>query len=422
MHLASILTAVVLGSGFGPGALRANSVVAINIDSVVHPITVEIATHAVDLAKQRNASAILVRLNTPGGLGEATRNTIEKLVASPVPVIMFVTPSGGRAASAGFFLLEAGDIAAMASGTHTGAATPVMLFGQPIEPVLRKKIESDAAAWMRSLAGARGRSAEAAELAVLDAKSFTEQEALSAKLIDLVVRDEAELLAKLDGREITRFQGHKQTLRLAGAQIEEYQLTLRQRITSALADPNIAFLLIAIGGILLYVEASMPGVMLPGVLGAILFLLGLGAMSVLPINLTGVALLVLALALFALEAKVASHGILGAGGAVAMTLGALLLVDGPPEMRIHIATALAVSIPFALITLFLVTLVIRARVAAPWNFTDETGVAWTDLTPEGKVLLHGEYWDAVATQPVSKGQSVRVTAMEGLRLRVHPVA
>ncbi|MBL8231133.1 MAG: nodulation protein NfeD [Bryobacterales bacterium] len=422
MHLASILTAAVLGIGFGSVTLRANSVIAINIDSVVHPITVEIATHAVDLAKQRNAPAILVRLNTPGGLGEATRNTIEKLVASPVPVIMFVTPSGGRAASAGFFLLEAGDIAAMASGTHTGAATPVMLFGQPIEPVLRKKIESDAAAWMRSLAGARGRSAEAAELAVLDAKSFTEKEALAEKLIDLVVRDEAELLAKLDGREITRFQGHKQTLRLAGAQIEEYQLTLRQRITSALADPNIAFLLIAIGGILLYVEASMPGVMLPGVLGAILFLLGLGAMSVLPINLTGVALLVLALALFALEAKVASHGILGAGGAVAMTLGALLLVDGPPEMRIHLATALAVSIPFALITLFLVTLVIRARAAAPWRFTDENGVAWTDLTPEGKVLLHGEYWDAIATQPVSKGQSVRVTAMEGLRLRVHPVA
>lgn len=397
-------------------------IVAVNVDSVVHPITVEIASHAIDLARQRDASAILVRLNTPGGLGEATRAVIERLVASPVPVIMFVTPSGGRAASAGFFLLEAGDIAAMASGTHTGAATPIILTGQPLEPVLRKKLESDAAAWMRSLAATRGRSAEAAELAVLEAKSFTEQEALSQRLIDLVVNDEAELLAKLDGREVKRFHGQRQILHTSGAVVEEYQLTVRERVTSAVADPNIAFLLLSIGGILLYVEASMPGVILPGVAGSILFLLGLGALSVLPINLTGVALLVLALALFVLEAKIASHGVLGVGGAVAMTLGALLLVDGPPEMRIHTATALAVSIPFALITLFLVTLVVRARATPAWSMAQEKGIAWTDLSPEGKVLVHGEYWDAVAPEPVQKGAPVRVVSVEGLRLHVEPVA
>ncbi|MCS7025689.1 MAG: nodulation protein NfeD [Bryobacteraceae bacterium] len=397
-------------------------IVAIPLESVVHPITVEIVGHGIELAKQRSAAAILVRLNTPGGLGEATRQTIEKLLACPVPVVMFVTPSGGRAASAGFFLLQAGDVAAMAPGTHTGAATPVLLFGQPVEPVLRKKLESDAAAWVRSLAGARGRSAEAAELAVLEAKSFTEQEAFRQKLIDLVVRDESELLAKLDGREITRFDGRKQILRLAGSAVINYPLSLRERVTSALADPNIAFLLVAVGGILLYVEASMPGVMLPGVLGSILMLLGLGALSILPINFTGVALLLLALALFVLEAKFASHGILGAGGAVAMTLGAILLVDGPPELRIRTTTALAVSIPFALITLLLVSLVIRSQAAPPWNFVQETGVAFTDLTPEGKVLLHGEYWDAISRTPVSKGQSVRVLAIEGLRLHVEPLA
>jgi membrane-bound serine protease (ClpP class) len=398
------------------------TVIAVNIDSVVHPITVEITAHAIDLAKQRGATAILVRLNTPGGLGEATRNVIERLVASPVPVIMFVTPSGGRAASAGFFLLESGDIAAMASGTHTGAATPIMLTGQPLEPVLRKKLESDAAAWMRSLAATRGRSAEAAELAVLEAKSFTEQEALAQRLIDIVVNDETELLTKLDGREVKRFHGQKQVLRTAGARVEEYQLTMRERVTSAVADPNIAFLLLALGGILLYVEASMPGVILPGVAGSILFVLGLGALSVLPINLTGVALLVLALALFALEAKIASHGVLGVGGAISMTLGALLLVEGPPEMRIHTATALAVSIPFALITLFLVTLVIRARAAPAWSMAQETGTAWTDLSPEGKVFVHGEYWDAIASTSIPKGAPVRVVAVDGLRLRVEPVA
>ena len=398
-------------------------VVSVDIESVIHPVTVEIVTHAIDQAKTQNASLVLIRLNTPGGLLDATRETIEAIVASPVPVVTFVTPSGGRAASAGFFLLLAGDVAVMAEGTHTGAASPVSLGG-PIDPVMRKKIESDASASLRSLAARHQRNGEAAEKAVLEAKSFTSEEALKEKLIDLVVRDEAQLWTRLDGREITRPGGAKLLLHTVGIVVVPYQPTLRERVVLQLADPNLAFLILILGGLLLYVEFTQPGMILPGVAGAILVLLGLLALSVLPINGAAAALLVLAVALFALEAKLASHGILAAGGAVAMVLGAVLLVEGPPVLRIHLTTALAVTLPFTIITVFLLSLVVRARlrpaVTGQSGLLRETGVAWTDLSPGGTIFVHGEYWNAVADSPIPKGSRVRVTAVEGLLLKVEP--
>ncbi len=399
-------------------------IVAVNIHSTIHPVTTEIVAHALDQAQREQAAFVLLRLNTPGGLLDATQQTVQKIVASPVPVVAYVAPSGGRAASAGFFLLQAADIAAMANGTHTGAAAPVML-GQPIEPVMRQKIENDTAAFLRSLAERRGRNAALAEKAVRESKSFTEKEAMDNRLIDLVVADEASLLRQLEGREVTRFDGRKSTLAVTGAQVVDYPLSLRERVLVAISDPNLAFLMLMLGALGLYAEFATPGLILPGVAGGILVLLGLMSLSLLPINWTGAALLALALALFVLEAKVASHGVLGIGGAVAMVLGAMLLVEGPPEMRIRFSTALAVSLPFALITIFLVSLIIRARstpvATGEPGLLNDTGVALTDLSPSGKVQVHGEYWDATASSPVPSGRAVRVTAVEGLRLKVEPV-
>ncbi|HEY3440368.1 MAG TPA: nodulation protein NfeD [Paludibaculum sp.] len=406
--------------------LRAQSeVVAVNVDSVIHPITTEILRHAIEQARRDNATALLIRLNTPGGMLEATRESVSGLLASPLPVVTLVRPGGARAASAGFFLLLAGDIAAMTEGTNTGAASPI-LMGQTMDAVMRKKVESDAAASLRGLAAMRGRNAAVAEMAVLEAKSFTDREALDGKLINLIVRDEADLWARLDGRTVIRSDGHKLVLATAGARVVEYQLTLRERTVSTVADPNLAFLLLVTGGLLLYIEFTTPGLILPGVSGAILLLVALMSLSVLPINSGGVALLVLAVALFALELKITSHGVLGVGGAVAMVLGAMLLVEGPPEMRIRLSTALAVSLPFAAIAVFLVSLILKARsrpvVSGAEAMLLEQGVAWTELNPAGTVLIHGEYWNARAAAPVPRGSKVRVSSMDGLLLYVEPIA
>lgn len=401
-----------------------NKVVAVDVDGVVHPITVEIVSHALEQAQRENAELLLLRLNTPGGLFEATRQIVEKMLASPVPVVTFVTPSGGRAASAGFFLLQAGDVAAMAAGTRTGAASPVMLGGE-MDKIMREKVQSDAAAFMRSIATKRGRNPGLAEKAVLEARSFTDKEALDNRLVDLVVRDEAELLAKLNGREITRFDGRKLRLALEHPAVVTYERSLREEILAAIADPNIALALLVLGALGVYIEFSSPGLIVPGVLGGILVLLGLSALAVLPINWVGVGLLVLALILFVLEAKLGSHGILAAGGAVSMVLGALLLIESPlPEMRIKFSVAVGLALPFALITSFLVTLVVRARTrkvtTGAAGMIDEVGVAYTSLTPAGKVFVHGEFWDAVSSEPVEAGKAVKIVEVRGLTLKVEP--
>jgi membrane-bound serine protease (ClpP class) len=424
-----MLILLILAAFLAPAALPAEpstvpKVIAVNIDNVIHPVTAEIISHAIDQASRENAAAVLLRLNTPGGLLDATREIDSKIVASRVPVIAYVTPSGGRAASAGFFILEAADIAAMAPGTNTGASSPVVL-GQQMDPVMRSKVENDTSAWLRSLVTKRGRNAELAEQTVRQAKAFTDKEALDNHLLDLIAPDERRLMADLDGRQITRFDGRTEVLHLQGADIVDYQPTWRERLVQAIADPNTGYILLVLGALGLYVEFHTPGLIFPGVAGGILVLLGLSSLAVMPINWVGAALLVLAVALFILEAYFTSHGILGLGGAVAMVLGAVLLINGPPEMRIRLSTALSVSIPFALITTFLVTLVVRSRGRASpvgeQSFLNQIAQARTALAPAGKVFIHGEYWDAVSSLPVEEGADVRVVAIEGMKLRVEPV-
>ena len=417
--------AAALGLGAVAEAASAPKAVVVDVDGMVSPVTAEIVASAIAQARRENAAVLIVRLNTPGGLMDAMRRTIEEILASPVPVVTYVAPSGGRSASAGFFILESGDIAVMAPGTNTGAAHPVALGGE-MDAVMKAKVENDAAAYLRSIAGKRGRNAELAESAVRDSKSFTDREALDQHLIDLVEPGDRALLEAVNGRTVTRFDGRTQTLETARAEVEVYEQSLRQRILAAIADPNIALVLLVAGALCIYVEFSSPGLVAPGVFGAILVLLGLSAISVLPINWLGAALLVLAFTLFVLEAKFTTHGVLGVGGAIAMALGAVMLISSPiPEMRVHWSTAIGLALPFSVITMFLLSLVVRARrnkvATGSQGMVGETGAAVTPLEPEGKVFVHGEYWDAVALQPVPAGARVRVTAIHRLKLTVEAV-
>src|SRR5271165_3432313 len=405
-------------------AAAQQKVVTVPIGGVIHPITIDIVKDAIAQAQSEHAELLLLEINTPGGLLDATRELIQQFDASPVPVVTYVTPSGARAASAGFFILEAGDIAAMAPGTNTGAASPVLLNGQ-MEDTMRKKVENDAAALLRSMTSRRGRNSALAEQTIRDAKAFTEKEALDQKLIEIVATSRQDLFQQLNGREITRWDGRKQTLHLSSVTVTDARETLRERVMAAIADPNIGFILLVLGALGVYVEFTSPGLIFPGVLGGILLLLGLSSLSILPINWVGVALLLLAVTLFVLEAKFTSHGILGIGGTVSMVLGALLLINGPPEVRIHLLTALAVSLPFAAITLFLVTIVIRARrgkvLTGSSGMIGEIGVTRTALEPEGQILVHGEYWDAVASSNLPAGARVRIKAVSGLKSLVDPM-
>ena len=421
MRFAALVAAVFLLPAQSP----APRVLEIDVDQVIHPLTTEIIARGLDEAARAHGQGVVIRLNTPGGLMTAMQEIVQKIVASPVPVITFVAPSGGRAASAGFVILQAGDVAAMAPATNTGAAHPVLLSGGQMDPVMKQKIENDAAAGLRAVVQKRGRNSALAEKAILESRAFTEQEALDQHLIDIVAADETALLAALDGREITRFDGRHETLHLRGAQIVHYERNLRERMLTPLIDPNVAFVLLILGVLGVYVEFTHPGLILPGVAGGILVILAAMALTLLPITWAGVTLLVLGLVLFVLEAKIASHGILGFGGAAAMVLGAMMLVDtSVPELRIHFGTALAVTLPFALITVFLLRLVLKARElkvsTGSAGMIDEIGVARTALAPEGTVFVHGEWWNAVSDAPVAEGGKVRVVSVEGLKLRVTP--
>ena len=400
------------------------SIVRVPVDDVIHPISAEFIGRGIDEAAKTHAELVLIELRTPGGLEDSMREIVQKILKSPVPVAVYVAPAGSRAASAGFFILEAADIAAMAPGTNTGAAHPVLL-GEKMDDVMKMKLENDAAALMRSVVQKRQRNVAVAESAVRESKSFSDQEALAQKLIDVIAPDVPSLLKAIDGRSIARFDGTHIVLRTAGKPVVEYEMSVKEKILAAILNPNIVFLLLVVGGLALFAEFNHPGAVVPGVVGLICILLAAFALDILPTRFAALALLLAAFALFALEAKFASHGVLGIGGVVCMVLGGLLLIDSPiPEMRVRLGTALAVSIPIGFITVFLMTLVLRARktrvVTGQEGMVGEIGVARTTLEPEGKVFVHGELWNAIAKTPVAEGARVRVKSVEGLHVTVEP--
>ena len=405
------------------GAASANTVVKIRVDDTIQPVTAEYIDRAIQRARQTNADAVLIELSTPGGLLDSTRTIIEKILASPVPVIVYVAPTGARAASAGFFILESADVAAMAPGTNTGAAHPVELGGGKMEDTMKTKVENDSAAFMRSFVGPRGRNVQLAETAVRESKSWTDQEALQQHLVDVVARDQDDLFRQLDGRTIKRFDGKPVKLHLIGANVDDMQMTLKQRILDFLLDPNIAFLVLAVGALALYAEFNHPGAIVPGVVGVVFIIVAMFALNLLPTRYASFTLIIAAFVLFALEAKFATHGILGIGGIALLTLGGFLLVDGPiPQMRVNILTALAVSVPLGCITIFLMSIALRARrnkvVTGKRGLIGAVGEARTDIDPEGKVFVLGELWNAHAPSRVGIGEPIVVRNVEGLELEV----
>jgi len=420
-RLPFVLLAILLlaGSCFG-------DVLKISVDDAIQPITAEYIGRAIDAAAANHDQALLIELNTPGGLVDSTRDIIEKIVASPVPVVIYVTPSGSRAASAGFFILESADVAAMAPGTNTGAAHPVILGGK-MDDIMKQKMENDAAALMRSVVAKRGRNVELAESAVRESKSFTEQEALDKKLIEYVARDEQDLFRQISGRSFKRFNGETVTLDLANQPVRDYRMTLKQRILTYIMDPNVAFILLAIGALALYAEFNHPGAVIPGTVGVVFILLAAFALNLLPVRFAALFLIFGAFLLFALEAKFATHGVLTIGGITLLVIGGLLLVDGPvPEMRVRLVTALAVSIPLGIITAFLMSIAMRARhnkiVTGEQGLVGEFGIAETPLVPNGKVFVHGELWNAVAQVNIPAGERIVVRQVDGLTLQVAPAA
>ncbi len=415
------------GLAFGRPAEARPRVVVLTLDEMIHQVSADYLIRGIKLANETQADAVLIEMDTPGGLDKSMRAIIQAIFDSRVPVITYVAPSGARAASAGFFILLAGDVAVMAPGTTAGAAHPVVIGGVKIGKTMEEKIENDAASYMRSIADKRGRNAKLAEEGVRQSRSFTEKEALDDHLIDAIAATPQDALKELDGRTIKRVNDTTLTLHLADAVLVPHLMTRRERFFSWIADPNIAFLLGALGVACLYVEFTHPGLIAPGVVGAVSIVLALFAFNLLPINMLGVVLILLALVLFGLEVKITSHGVLAAGGIVAMIIGALILVNSPwPEARIRLSTALGVTLPLAAITIILVRLAVAAKrrkeVAGEAAMIDSLGVAHTDLDPLGKVLIRGEIWAARATTRIPRGSNVRVRSIDGLTLVVEPTA
>jgi len=394
----------------------------VELDGVVHAVSAAHVVQAIDRADAERAPLVVIRIDTPGGLDSSMRQIVDKMLNCRTPVAVFVGPSGARAASAGFVITVAADIAAMAPGTNIGAAHPVSGMGS-MDEVMSKKVTQDAAAYIRSKAERRGRNVEMAEEAVVESKSFTEKEALELKLIDLVANDVPDLLAKLEGREVRRFDGTTATLKLAGQRTVPVRMDWRQAILSTIARPEILFLLLlgTLAG--LGAEISHPGMIFPGVIGVLCLILFLFASQIIPVSGAGVLLILLSIALFAAEVKVASYGLLTVAGLVAMILGAMMLVDSPrPELRVNPWTLLPVILVFAVFTLAEVRLVLQAqrRTARTGReaLVAQRGEALSELAPEGWVRVQGERWRARATEPLASGDPVVVESVDGLVLRV----
>ncbi len=402
-------------------------VVKLTLHDTIQPITADYLQRGLQEAARQHAQLVIVSMGTPGGLLESTRVMVEAIENSSVPVVIFISPTGSRAGSAGFFLLEAADVAAMAPGTNAGAAHPIV-EGRQIDPVLKEKIENDAAAFLRSYTARRGRNVEAAEDAIRNSKSYSDEEALKLNLIDLVTADDASLLTALDGREIHRFNGTTQTLHLQGATIVTTAPSLRERLLSQLTNPDIAILLLVLGGLLIYLEFNVPGTVVPGSLGTLFVLLSLFGLNLLPIRHTAIVLLLAAVVMMVLEAKFGSHGVLALAGIVSLVFGLATLVDGPiPELRVHTATAVGAGLGFGTISFGLAWIALRARRAkvltGPQAMIGATAIARTPLNPTGQVEIRGELWQASLRGPASLavGSSVSVRSIEGLVLIVEPV-
>lgn len=421
-----------------PAETHSATIVQLRIDGEIEPVLAGYIVDGIHEAARERASLVLITINTPGGLDTSMRAIIQAILQSPVPVVNFVYPTGSRAASAGFFILLSADVDAMAPGTDTGAASPVTEIGGQtvnIDETMRKKILNEATAYLRSYVSKRGRNTDLAATAVTDAKAFTEQEAIAGKMVDLEANSIPDLLAKLNGRTITRFDGSTVQLALADAVIQPVEMTGREQFLARIVQPDVFFILLILGVLGLYTEFTHPGMFAPGVIGGIALVLALYAMFSLPVSLMGLLLIALALAFFILEAKYPTHGILGVGGVISMVLGALMLVKSPwTGMGVSLSAALGVAIPFAIIVIVLARFVLRSRawklatgkeelIGEEGEITEPVPSIVDGAQGPGMVRVHGELWRAAAPagQSIAKGARVRVKKVAGLTLEVEPV-
>jgi membrane-bound serine protease (ClpP class) len=400
-----------------------------DVDALINPVSAEYMVQTIDAADEAGATAVIFRLSTPGGLLDSTRTIVSRIISAKTPVVVFVGPAGSRAASAGFLVTIAADVAVMAPGTNIGAAHPVSGTGEKMDETMAKKVAEDTAAWSRDLARNRGRNEALADLAVKESRAYTEGEALDASppLIDFIAANVPEVIRKLDGRTVARFDGKTVVLHTAGARVVTREMSWRQQLLSAIAHPNIAYILLSLGLLGLTVELWNPGAVLPGVAGGICLLLAFFALQVLSVNYAGVLLILFGIGLFALEVKVASYGLLSVGGIASLLFGSLILVDSGPE-RVSLAVIAPVVLALAAILTFLVRITIAAQrrrsVTGESGMIDEVGRAMTPIGPglAGRVATHGEIWNAIASEPIAEGESVRVTSVDGLTLTVRCAA
>jgi membrane-bound serine protease (ClpP class) len=430
MRIKKLLTTYVLlaaATTIAFAADRAPIIETATVDGIIHPVSSEFMRSAIARADADGAALIIFTLHTPGGLLDSTRDINNAIIAAKTPVAVFVGPAGNRAASAGFLITMAADIAAMAPGTHIGAAHPVAGNGEKIDDVMAKKMSSDTAAYARTIAAQRGRNVPLVEQAVVESRSFTEQEAIGATppLIDVIATDVPDLIKKLDGRKVRRFNGDTVTLKLANADVRNMEMTFAQRVLNAIAHPQIAYLLLTLGTLGLTIELWSPGAVVPGVAGGICLLLAFFALQVLPVSYAGVMLILLGFVLLILEVKVTSHGVLAVGGISSLFLGSLMLIDSPlPELQIGLRLIVPMTATLAGILLFLVALGVKAQgqpsVTGESGMLHAPGEALTPIEPggTGRVAAHGEIWNATASEPVQAGDRVVITGINGLLLTV----
>jgi membrane-bound serine protease (ClpP class) len=398
-------------------------VLLVHLEGPVSPVTDEALGAAIDRAERERYRALIIQVDTPGGLESSMRQMVKRMLASEVPILTWVAPGGARAASAGVFITMAGDVAAMAPGTNIGAATPVSLQG-PMDSTMAHKVTNDAAAFARTIAAQRGRNAQWAEQAVRLAVAVSETEAESLAVVDFIAATRVELLARADGRTWRR-GAETHTLEVKGLPVDEIEPGLRQRLLAVIAEPNVAYILMLLGFYGLMFELQNPGAVLPGVVGGIALILAFLALSTLPVNYAGIALILLSIAFFVAEIKVASHGVLAAGGVIALLLGSIILFRGETA-RLSWQVIVGATAATSLFFLFIIGAGLRAqRLKVQTGGSGLVGLggrAVERLAPAGRVEVSGELWNAVSDSPVEAGAEVVVTGLSRLTLRVRPVA
>jgi len=393
----------------------------ISINGPVNPVTAGYVIRNLKDAAQHHEQFLVVEMDTPGGLDTSMREIIKEIFVSPVPVVVHVSPAGARAASAGALIALSADVCAMASGTNIGAAHPVSIGEKP-DKVMEQKILNDAEAYAEGIARKRGRNTEIAKKMVRDSISLSAEKALEAGVIDIIASDRSELLRSLDGRSMVR-DGKKVVLKTAGIRVQKHEMSTREKILNTISNPNVAYVLMMLGMLGLFFELSNPGVILPGVIGGISLILAFFAFQTLPVNYAGILLILLALILFIAEIKIISGGMLTVGGVISMILGSLLLFESPePYLRVSWSVILVTVVAVTAFALFAISKAVKAHQVKPTSGKEgligEEGKADTDISPEGKVFVRGEYWNAFSDEIINRGERIVVTDVEGMTLKV----